>query len=523
MKRILAFLLVALLLALPVLAGWQIEPNNVDEGGPGVAYTIGRAESAPVLGQFDTSKYTKITPAAGDMSFAWNDSADDAEAMAKGQTYEFYASYDAKNVYTLVIADAKNYFNECDDGDGNSWQFSCIQVSVATADAEGGERLEYGIWRKSNDGGLGAVVWAQGSEQGHGKVDFTPEAGKNYTVALKDGKLYYETIIPVNTFLNKDTVAEGEKIGWNIVIAQNTGKDEGHVHTQISSGCTGNGKNAQYFAKLTLGGAIAPPAPPPPAATGGSGSFVFIEAESGKNSGMQIADDAGAFNGKCIVSQDAEDTIEYTINIDNPGQYVIWARVYAEAASDNSYLYSFNGDTFNGTDMWIFDFYEMNEQPTPNDRFFDPKLQGDELYFTWYWLRMNYRDPSVDPAAWWNMQFFNMKAGANTLLLKTREIGAKIDKFIVTDDLDYDPKTISGDPEVPYLAKLAEEAAAAAAAEEAAREAEAAANQPAAPAEQPVEEKPATAPPTGDAGLVIFAALAAAAAFVVLKRKIAVK
>ena len=251
MKRILAIFLLAIFLTLPVLAGWEEEANNQK-----VNYTIGKAESAPVLGQFDTSKYTKLDVQPGDLSYAWNDSFDDAEAWARAQTFEAYVSYDANNVYTLIIADAKHYFNDLDDGDGNCWQYSCIQVSASAATDEGGDRLEYGIYRNSVNGSLGSVIWAQ---HGDAKAEYEAVAGKNYTVDLKDGKLYYETIIPVNTFLNKDKIAEGEKIGWNIVIAQTDPDAQGHIHTQIASGCTGNGKTAENFAKLTLGPAIAPP------------------------------------------------------------------------------------------------------------------------------------------------------------------------------------------------------------------------------------------------------------------------
>ncbi|MCL1858322.1 MAG: hypothetical protein FWF92_03725 [Oscillospiraceae bacterium] len=257
MKKILAILLAVFLLAMPVLAGWE-EDANIGN----VKYTIGKAPSAPVLGQFDTSKYTKIEPAAGDMSYAWNDSLDDGLAWAQGHSFDAYVSYDASNLYVLLRTDSKYYFNESEDGDGNAWQFSGIQVSVAGQNDEGGDRLEYGIWRKSDDGGLGGVVWAQHPDA---KAEFEPVGGSNYTVALVGSDLWYETIIPVNTFLNADSVAEGGVIAWNLVMVQCNPADEGYIHTQIASGCTGNGKTAENLARLTLGAEIAPPvveAPP---------------------------------------------------------------------------------------------------------------------------------------------------------------------------------------------------------------------------------------------------------------------
>jgi len=253
MKKIIAILLAVFLLAMPVLAGWEEEANIGN-----VKYTIGEVPSKPVLGEFDTSKYTKLDVKPGDMSYAWNDNFDDAEAWAKGQTFEAYVAYDSKTVYTLIIADAKHYQCDIDDGDGNVWQHSCIQVSVAGEKDEGGDRLEYGIFRNSKNGNLGSVIWSQ---HGGAKSEFEAVAGTSYTVALKDGKLYYETFIPVSAFLNKDSVAKGDIIAWNIVIAQTDPDESGHIHTQIASGCTGNGKTAENFARLTLGDKIVVAAP----------------------------------------------------------------------------------------------------------------------------------------------------------------------------------------------------------------------------------------------------------------------
>lgn len=248
MKKLIVFVLVAVLFTMPVLAGWEEEVNISS-----VAYTIGAHTVKPVLdGKLDgPGAYTKIAYRSTEISYAWDDNVPNAEEWAKGLTWELYASYDANNIYVLVAADANHYFNELDDGDGNAWQYSAIQVSIADGADMGTDRLEYGIWRKSNDGGQGGVVWAQHPAA---KAEFTPTAGTNYSVGLEGGKLYYETVIPVNTFLNYDTVGEGDVIGLNIVIAQADAENVGHIHTQYSSGCTGDpGKDADRFANITLG------------------------------------------------------------------------------------------------------------------------------------------------------------------------------------------------------------------------------------------------------------------------------
>ena len=237
--------------------------------------------------------------------------------------------------------------------------------------------------------------------------------------------------------------------------------------------------------------------------------FIFIEAESGQNSGFAIVD-GGALNGKAIEAATADDTIEYTFNIEKGGKYTIWARVWGVDSTMNSFLYSFNGDTFNDA-MWIFDLYEeVGEISNADDPYYDPMVNTSELYESWYWMRVNYRDNSGDPAVWHNTRIFDMPAGTNTLVIKARELSSRIDKMIITDDFSYDPKTIAGDPEVPYLAALA------------AAEAEAAAAAAAAEQEQPAAAEGPTAtvaaPKTSDSGVIIsvavfmaaFAALAAA-------------
>ncbi|MCL2157892.1 MAG: CBM9 family sugar-binding protein [Oscillospiraceae bacterium] len=257
MKKLIAFILCFVLVAVPFTMIASADGFQ-EEGIPyEVAYTIGAYTVKPVLdGKLDgAGAYTKIGYRSTEISYAWSDNVPNSEALAKGLEFELYASYDASNLYVLVVSDAKMYFNECDDEDGNAWQYSCIQVSVADADDYGGDRLEFGIWRKSNDGGQGGVIWAQNP---NAKAEFTPVAGTNYVVALDGGKLYYEAVIPVNTFLGYDTVGEDDKIGLNFVISQADAANVGHIHTQYSSGCTGDpGKDAERFSKITLGRPIA--------------------------------------------------------------------------------------------------------------------------------------------------------------------------------------------------------------------------------------------------------------------------
>lgn len=196
--------------------------------------------------------------------------------------------------------------------------------------------------------------------------------------------------------------------------------------------------------------------------------MVFIEAESGKIDGLSTVDDSGAFGGKAIQSTEAAETVEYNFNIADAGTYLIWARVKHENNEDNSYFYSLDGSTYNGVDLWIFDYYENSEyELTADTKYLRPEYNDDNAILNkWYWIPLTYRDAEGDPVTRHNPQYFEISAGSHTLLMETREVGALIDKLIITNDLDYAPHTIDGDPEAIYLAEIA--AAEAAAAEAAA-------------------------------------------------------
>jgi hypothetical protein len=250
MKKIIAILLTAMLLVTPVLANWEPEENAGN-----ITATINSYVNKPEInGEIGEYSYTQINYSAGDISYAWDQP--ESEAIAKGLDFQIYATYDANNIYVLIETDADNYYIDAPDGDGNAWQYSVIQMNFAAASDFGTDRLEFGIWKNSTDGELGGVVWAQHPMAN----EFEPAAGTNYTVVANRGRLFYEVVVPFNTFLEKDTVSEGDVIGMCFVMGQSTGDGSGHIHTQYASGCTGGtGKDAELFAKITLGGQMAGP------------------------------------------------------------------------------------------------------------------------------------------------------------------------------------------------------------------------------------------------------------------------
>ncbi|MCL2814466.1 MAG: hypothetical protein FWD23_07690 [Oscillospiraceae bacterium] len=267
MKKIIAVLLAAFLLSVPVLA-IDFGANDENEGGPGVFYTFQKYYEKPVIdGKLDEYGYVKIDVQPGDISYEYGDD-DERKVWSYGLKFDLYASYDEEYLYFFHSLEADSearYYNEMDDGDGSIWQRSCIQVSVANVGDEGGDRLEIGLGKNNfGNGDLQFVAWAQYPDA---KADFEAVGGTDFQIVRDGKKLNYEVRIPVSSFYSGDKFAEGGKLRWNVVMAQGDEALSEHIHTQIASGCTGNGKNAQYFAEITLGGAMAgPPAPEEPVA-----------------------------------------------------------------------------------------------------------------------------------------------------------------------------------------------------------------------------------------------------------------
>ena len=250
-KQIIAVLLLAVMFITPAFANWQEEANAGN-----IAFTINAYYQQPALdATFNELSWTQLPITPGDISYAWAIE----EEIAKNHDFDVWMTYNSTHVFILMSTDTEHYYNPLHDGDSNAWQFSAVQVNLAADDDWGTDRLEFGIWRNSEDGSLGGVVWAQHPD---GQA-FEPVGGENFTVELRDGRLWYQVVVPVNTFLRRtNEVSEGTVIGLCLVFAQAVRGQAGHIHAQLASGCTGDpGKDAERFARVTLGPRITPPAP----------------------------------------------------------------------------------------------------------------------------------------------------------------------------------------------------------------------------------------------------------------------
>ncbi len=91
---------------------------------------------------------------------------------------------------------------------------------------------------------------------------------------------------------------------------------------------------------------------------------------------------------------------------------MVWGRVISNSIGDDSFFVSVDGGDY--TVWWT-------------------ELGGEE---TWVWDQVNNHDDNTDPV------IFYLNAGEHTLLIKHREDGTKIDKILITNDLEYGPENL---------------------------------------------------------------------------------
>ena len=147
--------------------------------------------------------------------------------------------------------------------------------------------------------------------------------------------------------------------------------------------------------------------------------MIWLEAENGYlETPMQVDFDDTASSGEFIWIPNGNGNVwdpsyrgggqaEYTFNIPQSGNYVIWGLVIAENDSNDSFFVAVDEGDFA---LW------------------DTK-QGA----VWTWDQVNSRY-EADPV------FFNLEAGEHSLVIKQREDGTRLDRILITNDLEYIPK-----------------------------------------------------------------------------------
>jgi len=196
---------------------------------------------------------------------------------------------------------------------------------------------------------------------------------------------------------------------------------------------------------------------------------IFIYASEGKNNGMVLGNDVESYTGKYVSGFEDGTYIDYTFTITEPGDYIIWARVWAAFDNSNSLLYHMDGkasansvtfgDNINTFDMWDALWGEqdiINPNRPAWDIFYNPDIHNSEdWYGVWYWMPVCYRGVSDEISFYkYTTDLFSLSAGDHTLTIYTRilEPDARFDMFVVTNDLKYNPNNVNGDPKLAWIA-----------------------------------------------------------------------
>jgi hypothetical protein len=138
----------------------------------------------------------------------------------------------------------------------------------------------------------------------------------------------------------------------------------------------------------------------------GSLSYPF---ESAKDNNASAGQFAWVPNGQGSSSDPSQESgyAEYSFEVPAAGDYVIWGRVLSKNSGDNSFFVSVDGGAYS---LW------------------DTKKSN-----SWVWDPVNDRG-GADPVV------YQLDAGEHTLIIKQREDGTKIDRILVTGDMEFVPE-----------------------------------------------------------------------------------
>ena len=146
---------------------------------------------------------------------------------------------------------------------------------------------------------------------------------------------------------------------------------------------------------------------------------ILLEAEAGVIHTPMVTADGYVYvpNGAGSFFNPSEDAgyVELSFNVQTAGDYVIWGLILAESKEDDSFYVSVdNGEEF------IWHTYRTLDGP-------------------WRWDTISAREPN-DVRDTSNQLVFNFEAGQHTITIEQREDGTKIDKLLITNDLDFQPE-----------------------------------------------------------------------------------
>ncbi len=196
-------------------------------------------------GEWTEGEYAEIDVKDGWTSAAVNDDANMDAALELD--YKLGMSWDKDYLYTYIqFEDANGYENLWAADPGSMWYSGAIQVSGSEVGSSGQSGIEYGIGLTTDTEEKITNIWFN-------ELGSYEAPASDFEVFVDGDIITYEYRTPFSAF---STVAakEGAEYSYGIVISWGNAQD--YIHTQLASGCTGNGKTSENFADITLEEAI---------------------------------------------------------------------------------------------------------------------------------------------------------------------------------------------------------------------------------------------------------------------------
>ena len=132
---------------------------------------------------------------------------------------------------------------------------------------------------------------------------------------------------------------------------------------------------------------------------------------------MQIGSDSQASNGQYVFTNTkGQGILKVSVNIQIAGTYYLWGRVIADTTSTDSFYVSIDSST---EDIWDV----LQAQPQPS----------------WTWDRVSRRGSGTFDNAENDPWAFSLSAGLHTFKFRGRDKNTKLDKLILTNDINFSP------------------------------------------------------------------------------------
>lgn len=183
-----------------------------------------------------------------------------------------------------------------------------------------------------------------------------------------------------------------------------------------------------------------------------------FEAEDGVlTAPMQRVNDANASGSAYVASPTANSgTVSFTFSVPITTEYRVWVRTYGADATHDSFHIDLDGDgeptCDTDGDTTCPHIFDVGEQIQPCEDRAGQFCNYSSAHGAFWWNILN--DRITDTCGVCSSSNFIerrlvLAAGNHTLKFRQREPDARLDKFIITSNLEYEPATIETQPAIP--------------------------------------------------------------------------